>query len=276
MIHQTPPPGGLSPEFTAVSVADEFTAELADLLGAPATLPARVTAGDLEIAVARDRDAIDVDLAGWRRRFELGGDEDDGRDAAALALDLIGAALYGAARVVVETYAGVARRFTLQLLRDGAWQTLDVQGSRPWNPLARATVTTHLGDRTRPAAHAPLAVAPLPWAPWAGAAGYFGAAAETAPTELPVDGVLDLHNFRPREVKPLVLAFLDACLERQILQVRIIHGKGIGHLRRTVHALLDRHPHVRRYALGGHGGGSWGATVVDLSPKTSTDSPPRA
>lgn len=258
-----------------MSAADDFAAELAELLAGHG-LPARLTVGTLELAVTRDGDAIDVDLAGWRRRFDLGGDEEDGRDAAALALDLIGAALFGAAQVVVEAYAGTPRRFTLQLLRDDVWRPVDTQGSRPWNPLARATTTTHRGDLPRPPARAPVRVAPLPWAPWAGAAGYFGAAPEAAPAELPVDGVLDLHNFRPREVKPLVLAFLDACLERRIFQVRIIHGKGIGHLRRTVHALLDRHPKVRRYALGGHGGGSWGATVVDLSEETSPDTPPGA
>ena len=42
-------------------------------------------------------------------------------------------------------------------------------------------------------------------------------------------------------------------------------SKGIGNLRRTVHALLGRHPHVTAYRLGGHGGGGWGATIVDLS-----------
>ncbi|MCY1005737.1 Smr/MutS family protein [Nannocystis pusilla] len=83
---------------------------------------------------------------------------------------------------------------------------------------------------------------------------------------LPVDGELDLHNFSPRDVKRLVLEYLDVCLARGILEVRIVHGKGIGALRRTVHAILDRHPRVVGYRLGGHRGGGWGATVVDLSP----------
>nr|WP_276603256.1 Smr/MutS family protein [Nannocystis pusilla] len=64
----------------------------------------------------------------------------------------------------------------------------------------------------------------------------------------------------------MVLEYLDVCLARGILEVRIVHGKGIGALRRTVHAILDRHPRVVGYRLGGHRGGGWGATVVDLSP----------
>ena len=48
------------------------------------------------------------------------------------------------------------------------------------------------------------------------------------PIQLPIDGVLDLHTFQPREIKNLVLDYLAACQERGILSVRIIHGKGIG------------------------------------------------
>ena len=92
---------------------------------------------------------------------------------------------------------------------------------------------------------------------------------ETGPIELPIDGVLDLHTFQPREVKDLVLDYLAACQERGILQVRIIHVKGIGNLRRTVHALLAKHPQVIEYSLDHPQFSGWGATIVTLKPKTN-------
>lgn len=89
--------------------------------------------------------------------------------------------------------------------------------------------------------------------------------AELDPIELPIDGTLDLHTFHPREIKDLVPDYLEACRVRGILQVRIVHGKGTGQLRRSVHAVLDRLPEVVSYRLGGMGEGSWGATLVFLS-----------
>ena len=80
---------------------------------------------------------------------------------------------------------------------------------------------------------------------------------------LEIDGVLDLHMFPPNQVKDLVNDYLDACLEAGILDVRIIHGKGIGVLRTIVYGILEQHPAVESF---GHPNdvGSWGATVVRL------------
>lgn len=85
--------------------------------------------------------------------------------------------------------------------------------------------------------------------------------------ELPIDGVLDLHTFRPAEVKDLIPDYLSECRKRSILEVRIIHGKGTGKLQRTVHALLERSPGVISFRLAGEDAGGWGATLVRLGPE---------
>jgi dsDNA-specific endonuclease/ATPase MutS2 len=82
--------------------------------------------------------------------------------------------------------------------------------------------------------------------------------------EIPIDGTLDLHTFHPRDVKQLVPDYLQECRERGILQVRVVHGRGTGALRKTVHAVLDRLDYVESYTPGGMGGGGWGATLVHL------------
>ncbi len=83
------------------------------------------------------------------------------------------------------------------------------------------------------------------------------------PIELPIDGTLDLHTFWPGDVSSVVKEYLRACDERGIYQVRIIHGKGKGVLRETVHSLLEKDPKVLDFHLDS-GPSSWGATMVYL------------
>lgn len=86
------------------------------------------------------------------------------------------------------------------------------------------------------------------------------------PIPLPITGELDLHTFRPSDLGELIPAYLAACRERSLREVRIIHGKGTGTLRTTVHALLQRSPLVASYRSGNETSGSWGATIVTLRP----------
>jgi DNA-nicking Smr family endonuclease len=86
---------------------------------------------------------------------------------------------------------------------------------------------------------------------------------DTEPVQIPVDGVLDLHTFAPQDVGSVVEEYLRVCLEKGIYEVRIIHGKGKGVLRRTVHALLEKHTNVLDFKID-TGPSSWGATIVYL------------
>ncbi len=87
---------------------------------------------------------------------------------------------------------------------------------------------------------------------------------DVEPVEIPVDGVLDLHTFRPGEIKGLIPDYIRLCKEKGIYEIRIIHGKGAGQLRRTVHSILSKNPTVRTFRTAGEGAGGWGATIVEL------------
>lgn len=91
------------------------------------------------------------------------------------------------------------------------------------------------------------------------------------PVELPLDGILDLHLFRPRDARDAVCAYLEACREKGVLDVRIIHGKGTGSLRRSVHALLSKLDYVEGFRIADETSGGWGATWVRLRPPPPAD-----
>lgn len=83
---------------------------------------------------------------------------------------------------------------------------------------------------------------------------------------LPIDGTLDLHAFRPSDVPSLLLEWIGECQARGILEVRIVHGKGTGALRRRVEALLSRDPRVASFRPADEPAGGWGATLAVLRP----------
>jgi DNA-nicking Smr family endonuclease len=89
---------------------------------------------------------------------------------------------------------------------------------------------------------------------------------DTGPIQIPINGILDLHMFSPKDAASVVKEYIHSCLEKKIYEIRIIHGKGKGVLRKTVHALLERHPDVIEYKLDS-GPSSWGATLVFLRNK---------
>ena len=82
-----------------------------------------------------------------------------------------------------------------------------------------------------------------------------------------ITGELDLHHFHPRDLRTLIPAYLEECHQRGILELRLIHGRGTGAVRDSVHALLRRSPRVRTFRLAGSDRGAGGATLVVLVPR---------
>jgi len=88
------------------------------------------------------------------------------------------------------------------------------------------------------------------------------------PITIEITDVFDLHTIQPREVKAVVQEYLHQARVEGFQSVRIIHGKGIGNLRRTVHSILSRHPNVESYSLASEHFGGWGATIIHLRPES--------
>ncbi len=86
------------------------------------------------------------------------------------------------------------------------------------------------------------------------------------PVVVPIDGVLDLHTFSPKDLPALLVDYLEACREEEIVHVRIIHGKGKGVQRARVHSLLKKNPLVKQFTTATEDAGGWGATLVELKP----------
>lgn len=58
--------------------------------------------------------------------------------------------------------------------------------------------------------------------------------------------------------------FIDNAICNNISQIKIIHGKNGGILRREVHKYLDKHPSIKEHRLGGYFEGSYGVTIAFL------------
>ncbi|MGH0036258.1 MAG: Smr/MutS family protein [Myxococcota bacterium] len=86
------------------------------------------------------------------------------------------------------------------------------------------------------------------------------------PVVVPIEDSLDLHGFQPREILEVVDAYLDAALERGFVEVRLIHGRGVGFQRHRVQEMLAADPRVEAYADAPPGRGGWGATIARLRP----------
>jgi dsDNA-specific endonuclease/ATPase MutS2 len=84
------------------------------------------------------------------------------------------------------------------------------------------------------------------------------------PIVIPIEGTLDLHTFRPAEVKDLLDDYLESACNGGFEEVLIIHGKGTGVLRQRVQSILGKHPLVLGFRQADASRGGWGATVTFL------------
>ncbi|PYN90413.1 MAG: DNA mismatch repair protein MutS [Candidatus Rokuibacteriota bacterium] len=92
------------------------------------------------------------------------------------------------------------------------------------------------------------------------------AAVVDEPVRIPIEDALDLHAFAPRDVASVVAEYLDAAQAKGFVEVRLIHGRGIGVQRKIVQGVLARHPLVAGYADAPPERGGAGATIVRLRP----------
>ena len=84
------------------------------------------------------------------------------------------------------------------------------------------------------------------------------------PVKIPIEDVLDLHTFLPRDIPHLLEDYFSECLKSGIYAVRIIHGKGKGIQKRRVRKILEKSPMVASFGDAPPEAGGWGATLVAL------------
>jgi DNA-nicking Smr family endonuclease len=84
------------------------------------------------------------------------------------------------------------------------------------------------------------------------------------PIRIPIEDVLDLHTFRPKDIPDLLDDYFRECLKAGIQSVRVIHGKGKGIQKKQVHRILQKNLLVKSFKGAPPEAGGWGATLVEL------------
>ena len=83
------------------------------------------------------------------------------------------------------------------------------------------------------------------------------------PVVLPIDGTLDLHAFRAKDVQSVVSEYVTAAQATGLREIRIVHGRGTGVLRGLVQLTLERHALVETFWDDGdaHLGATWARLI---------------
>jgi len=87
------------------------------------------------------------------------------------------------------------------------------------------------------------------------------------PVKIPIEDIIDLHIFRPKDVPDLLEDYFSACIDKGIFSVRVIHGKGKGILKKRVQEILSKNPMVESFRDASPGAGGWGASIVELKKR---------
>jgi dsDNA-specific endonuclease/ATPase MutS2 len=84
---------------------------------------------------------------------------------------------------------------------------------------------------------------------------------------VPIERILDLHAFHPRDIPSVVEEYLNEAHDAGFEEVRLVHGRGIGVQRARVHQVLAGHPLVASWSDAPES--HLGATVARLRPRRS-------
>jgi DNA mismatch repair protein MutS2 len=91
-----------------------------------------------------------------------------------------------------------------------------------------------------------------------------GVSYKPAPELAPVHQEINLIGQRAEEARDAVDEFLDRAVMATASRVRIVHGHGMGVLKKVIAELLATHPHVAKFYQAPQQEGGAGATIVEL------------
>lgn len=84
------------------------------------------------------------------------------------------------------------------------------------------------------------------------------------PVEIEITDSIDLHAFRPKDIKAVLESYLEEANRKGYRFARIIHGKGIGVQREITRKVLSETEFVKGFKSGEEFSGGWGATIVEF------------
>ena len=85
------------------------------------------------------------------------------------------------------------------------------------------------------------------------------------PVEIEITDSIDLHAFRPKDMRAVLIAYLDEARTKGFRFVRIIHGKGVGVQREMTRKVLAETEFVKGFKSGDEFSGGWGSTIAELN-----------